>query len=446
MLAWKRWGCNPTDSGFLLRPGLVAGGIGDGEWNSAAPWEEGNAGTLPRDETGPCSGPMPVDRLELEERERRILAPYAQLSVETRGREHQEDPPTWRTQFQRDRDRVIHSRAFRRLEYKTQVFLNGSGDHLRTRLTHTMEVAAIARNIARALGLNEDLAETIALAHDLGHPPFGHKGEHMLDRLMREHGGFDHNRQSLRIVEELEQKYPQFEGLNLSWEVREGLAKHQTGFDVPPGGAAFTHHQPSLEAQIANLADEITYYSHDLDDGLDSGLLDEKKLLREVDVWKGAARAVKKKFGRLPAESRRYYTIREIIDGQVTDVVTTTEERLKATGVKSADAVRANRRPLVTYSLERKRQNQELRRFLYKNLYYHPVVAEPNTRAIRMLGEVFNYYIAHPEQMGAAARRREAKVGLQRAVCDYLASMTDRYCIEEHHRLFGLYVGHFKPV
>jgi dGTPase len=389
---------------------------------------------------------MPVDRLELEVRERRILAPYAQLSVETRGRRHREDPPTWRTQFQRDRDRVIHSRAFRRLEYKTQVFLNGSGDHLRTRLTHTMEVAAISRNIARALGLNEDLAETIALAHDLGHSPFGHKGEYMLDRLMKDHGGFDHNRQSLRIVEELEQKYPQFDGLNLSWEVREGLAKHQTGFDRPPGGADFTRHQPSLEAQIANLSDEITYYSHDLDDGLDSGLLDEKRLLRDVEVWKVAAQAVRKKFGKLPAESRRYYTIREIIDGQVTDVVTTTEERLKAAGVQSADAVRANRRALVQYSQVRKRQNSELRRFLYKNLYYHPVVAEPNKRAIRMLGEVFQYYLQHPEQMGPAARRREARVGLHRAVCDHLASMTDRYCIEEHHRLFGLYVGHFKPV
>jgi len=389
---------------------------------------------------------MPVDRLELEVRERRILAPYAQLSVETRGRRHREDPPTWRTQFQRDRDRVIHSRAFRRLEYKTQVFLNGSGDHLRTRLTHTMEVAAISRNIARALGLNEDLAETIALAHDLGHSPFGHKGEYMLDRLMKDHGGFDHNRQSLRIVEELEQKYPQFDGLNLSWEVREGLAKHQTGFDRPPGGADFTQHQPSLEAQIANLSDEITYYSHDLDDGLDSGLLEEKRLLRDVEVWKVAAQAVRKKFGKLPAESRRYYTIREIIDGQVTDVVTTTEERLKAAGVKSADAVRANRRALVQYSQVRKRQNSELRRFLYKNLYYHPVVAEPNKRAIRMLGEVFQYYLQHPEQMGPAARRREARVGLHRAVCDHLASMTDRYCIEEHHRLFGLYVGHFKPV
>ena len=259
---------------------------------------------------------MPVTQSDLEERERQFLAPYAQRSGDTRGRVHAESPPKWRTQFQRDRDRVIHSRAFRRLEYKTQVFLNGSGDHLRTRLTHTMEVAAISRNIARALRLNEDLAETIALAHDLGHSPVGHKGEHQLDRLMKDHGGFEHNRQSLRVVEVLERKYPKFEGLNLSWEVREGLAKHETGYDVPPGGEAFPHHQSSLEAQIANLADEITYYSHDLDDGLDSGLLDEKRLLKEVDVWSKAARAVKREFGALPDESRRYYTIRQIIDQQ----------------------------------------------------------------------------------------------------------------------------------
>src|SRR5882672_2093920 len=197
---------------------------------------------------------MPCNRPELEKRERQFLAPYAQFSADSRGRKHQEEPPEFRTQYQRDRDRVIHSRAFRRLEYKTQVFLNGTGDHLRTRLTHTMEVAAIARGIARALRLNEDLTETIALAHDLGHSPFGHRGETVLSRLMKGHGGFEHNRQSLRIVQELEQKYPRFAGLNLTWEVREGLVKHETGFDVPPGGATFVHRQPSLEAQIANLA------------------------------------------------------------------------------------------------------------------------------------------------------------------------------------------------
>ena len=242
---------------------------------------------------------MPVDRAELESREASWLAPYAQKSGATRGRRHDEDPPSWRTHFQRDRDRVIHSRAFRRLEYKTQVFLNGTGDHLRTRLTHTMEVAAISRNIARALRLNEDLAETIALAHDLGHSPFGHRGEQALDRLMRGHGGFDHNRQSMRIVDELERKYPRFAGLNLTWEVREGMAKHEATFDAPPGGATFDRHQPSLEAQIANLADEITYYSHDLDDGMDSGLLDERRLMEEVGIWKHAAAAVRRKFGKI---------------------------------------------------------------------------------------------------------------------------------------------------
>ena len=198
---------------------------------------------------------MPCTRLELEKRERQILAPYAQFSADTRGRKHKEDPPEWRTQYQRDRDRIIHSRAFRRLEYKTQVFLNGTGDHLRTRLTHTIEVAAIARNIARALRLNEDLAEAIALAHDLGHSPFGHKGESVLNRLMKNHGGFEHNRQSLRVVELLEQKYPQFPGLNLSWEVLEGLVKHSTSYDQPDKRAGFDAKSSSLEAQVANLAD-----------------------------------------------------------------------------------------------------------------------------------------------------------------------------------------------
>src|SRR5215831_1898444 len=233
---------------------------------------------------------MPRTRVELEEIERQVLAPYAQFSADTRGRKYDEPPPDWRTQYQRDRDRVIHSRAFRRLEYKTQVFLNGTGDHLRTRLTHTMEVAAISRNIASALKLNADLAETIALAHDLGHSPFGHKGEMVLARLMKNHGGFEHNRHSLRIVEELEQKYPRFAGLNLTWEVREGLVKHYRAQDHPSRRKGFEARSSSLEAQVANLADEITYYSHDLDDGLDSELLSESQLTREVRIWREAAR------------------------------------------------------------------------------------------------------------------------------------------------------------
>src|SRR5437870_8762000 len=219
---------------------------------------------------------MPRTRQELEQLEKQNLASYAQFSADTRGRKHREPPPEWRTEYQRDRDRVIHSRAFRRLEYKTQVFLNGTGDHLRTRLTHTIEVAAIARNIARALRVNEDLAEAIALAHDLGHSPFGHKGETVLNTLMKNHGGFEHNRQSLRVVELLEQKYPQFPGLNLSWEVLEGLVKHSTSFDHPGQRAGFDAQSSALEAQVANLADEITYYSHDLDVGLTAGLLSEK--------------------------------------------------------------------------------------------------------------------------------------------------------------------------
>src|SRR5438093_8811992 len=253
---------------------------------------------------------MPRTREEIEQLERQFLAPYAQSSADTRGREHEEDPPDWRTHYQRDRDRVIHSRAFRRLEYKTQVFLNGSGDHLRTRLTHTMEVAAIARNIARALKLNDDLAETIALAHDLGHSPFGHKGEMVLNTLMKGHGGFEHNRQSLRVVEELEQKYPGFAGLNLTWEVREGLAKHETIYDHPGNRRGFEARSASLEAQVANLADEITYYSHDLDDGLDSELLSEKQLKANVRIWSQAARRVKNEHGNLPDECRRYFIIR----------------------------------------------------------------------------------------------------------------------------------------
>src|SRR6267142_897479 len=290
---------------------------------------------------------MPVTRVELEQRERQILAPYAQFSADTRGRVHPETPPEWRTDYQRDRDRVIHSRAFRRLEYKTQVFLNGSGDHLRTRLTHTMEVAGISRNIARALRLNEDLTETIALAHDLGHSPFGHKGETVLSRLMKNHGGFEHNRQSLRVVEELEQKYPRFPGLNLTWEVREGLVKHQTSYDHPDKRAGFDAKSSSLEAQVANLADEITYYSHDLDDGLDSGLLSEKQLKREVRIWRQAARTVQDEYGQLPDECRRYFIIRCITDLQVRDVVATTEQLIRQAGVASADDVRLQPRPLV---------------------------------------------------------------------------------------------------
>jgi dGTPase len=380
---------------------------------------------------------MPRTRQELEQIERQTLAPYAQFSGDTRGRAHAEPPPEWRTQYQRDRDRVIHSRAFRRLEYKTQVFLNGSGDHLRTRLTHTIEVAAISRNIASALKLNSDLAETIALAHDLGHSPFGHKGETVLARLMKSHGGFEHNSHSLRIVEQLEQKYPNFSGLNLSWEVREGLAKHHTAYDHPGKRKGFDAKNSSLEAQIANLADEITYYSHDLDDGLDSGLLSEKKLAANVRIWSHAEKLVKKQYGKLADESRRYIIIRTIIDMQIRDVVENSEKLIYAAKVNSADDVRLHAKPLIQHSKERGKLNLELRKYLYKNLYYNPIVHQPNLRAVKLLGELFNYYLKHPKEIGESSRRRLKKTGLHRAVCDYLAGMTDRYVMLEHQRIFG---------
>jgi dGTPase len=380
---------------------------------------------------------MPRTRQELEQIERQILAPYAQFSGDTRGRKYEETPPEWRSHYQRDRDRVIHSRAFRRLEYKTQVFLNGTGDHLRTRLTHTIEVAAISRNIASALKLNSDLAETIALAHDLGHSPFGHKGETVLARLMKGHGGFEHNQHSLRIVEQLEQKYPNFPGLNLSWEVREGLAKHHTAYDHPGKRKDFDAKNSSLEAQIANLADEITYYSHDLDDGLDSNLLSEKELSKNVRVWAHAAKLVKKEFGNLPDESRRYFIIRTIIDMQIRDVVENSERLIAKAGVQSADDVRLSAQPLIAYSPERRGLNLELRNYLYKNLYYNPIVRQPNRRAVKMLEELFKHFLKRPKEMGQGAQQRVKKIGLHRAVCDYLAGMTDRYVILEYQRIFG---------
>ena len=317
------------------------------------------------------------------------------------------------------------------------MFLNGTGDHLRTRLTHTMEVAAIARGIARALRLNEDLTEAIALAHDLGHSPFGHRGETVLSRLMKGHGGFEHNRQSLRIVEQLEQKYPRFPGLNLTWEVREGLVKHFAVGDHPSRRQGFNAKNSSLEAQVANLADEIAYYSHDLDDGLDAGLLAEKELGRHVRVWAQAARAVRSEYGRLPDESRNYFTIRTITDSQVRDVVENSERLIAHAGVRSADDVRLWPKVLVQYSPERRADNLELRKYLYRHLYYNADVSSPNTRAVRILEKMFRFYLAHPREIGEQARKRIRKDGLHRAVCDYLAGMTDRYVMQEYHRLFG---------
>ena len=374
-------------------------------------------------------------REQMEETERATLASYAQKSADSRGRQYAEASHAYRTEYQRDRARIIHSRAFRRLEYKTQVFLNGTGDHLRTRLTHSIEVASITRTIARALFLNEDLAEGIALAHDLGHSPFGHSGEEMLAECMRDHGGFDHNKQSLRVVELLETAYPDFPGLNLTFEVREGLQKHQAFYD-PPSPGEEGYRCPSLEAQIANLADEITYYSHDLDDAVDFEILSAAQL-EEVLVWQRSKRRVLDRYPNAREPELHKIIIRDIIDVQVRDVAMSSAEAILASGVESVDDVRRQPVPLIRDSDDLFRANRELRKFLYQNVYYHPRVAEVNQKACEMLRRVFEEYLASPDQLGEGATRRLESEGLPRTVCDYIAGMTDRYLIQEFERITG---------
>ncbi len=379
-------------------------------------------------------------REQLEAQENATLAPYAVRSAQSAGRAHPEAPHPHRTEFQRDRSRIVHSRAFRRLEHKTQVFLSGTGDHLRTRLTHTIEVATIARTIARALALNEDLAEAIALAHDLGHAPVGHSGESVLNRLMRGHGGFNHNHQTLRIVERIETKYPSFPGLNLTFEVLEGLHKHAP---PPPGpgsgrrrGTARGIHNPSLEAQIANIADEITYYSHDLDDGLDSGLIRPAQLAG-LDVWRHSFRAVRRDFPALSGPDLHRYAIRCIIDRQVQDVITQSARAIAASRVRSVDDVRRRRARLISYSPALRAANRALRRFLYANLYYHPLVATVNRSACRRLATLFRAFVADPRLLAERMPLRGRPDPLHRRICDHVSGMTDPYLLDEYERVVG---------
>jgi dGTPase len=372
-------------------------------------------------------------REQMEATERAVLAPFAQKSADSHGRKYSEQSHAYRTEFQRDRARIIHSRAFRRLEYKTQVFLNGTGDHLRTRLTHSIEVASISRTIARALSLNEDLAEAIALAHDLGHAPFGHSGEEMLAECMRDHGGFEHNRQSLRVVEVLENAYPDFPGLNLTFDVREGLQKHERVDDLKePNDPEYMC--PSLEAQIADIADEITYYSHDLDDAVDFEVLNPDQL-RENAIWNQSCETVLGRYSDAREPELHKLIIRDIIDQQVQDVVATSAKSITDAGVNCAEDVRRQEKPLIRYSPPRAEANRALRKFLYTNVYYHPRVAQENRRACEMLGRIFESYIADPRRLGEAATRRIEKEGLHRTVCDYVAGMTDRYLMDEYRRL-----------
>ncbi len=372
-----------------------------------------------------------------EETEAERLAPYAAKSARTRGRQFKEENHPFRTPFQRDRDRVIHSSAFRRLEYKTQVFVYHEGDHYRTRLTHTIEVAQISRTIARALGLNEDLAEAIALAHDLGHPPFGHSGEKVLNRLMQAHGGFEHNAHSLRIVEVLEQRYPGFDGLNLTFEVREGIAKHRSEHDHPDPDKRYDDGSPCLEAQIVDIADEIAYNNHDIDDGLHSDMLSAEDLL-EVELWRKNLEEVKGSNSGADFKVLKYQTIRRIINQQVTDLVDTAEEAIKENGILTIDDVRARKTPIAHFSPGMHEMNKQLKIFLNNNLYRHHRVIRMADKAERIIKELFSAYLREPRLLppltcSLIGDRGEKK---HRVICDYIAGMTDRFALGEYKKLF----------
>lgn len=367
------------------------------------------------------------------------LAPFAAKSSETRGRRHKETEHPFRTPFQRDRDRIIHSHAFRRLEYKTQVFVYHEGDHYRTRLTHTIEVAQISRTIARALGLNEDLAEAIALAHDLGHPPFGHTGEDALNHLMDGFGGFEHNSQSLRIVEELERKYPGFNGLNLTFEVREGIIKHSSEHDRPGMNLEYEKGKSScLEAQIVDIADEIAYNNHDIDDGLSSDML-EPGQMHEVELWKGHFEEVRRQFPDEDFKVLKSQTIIRIINSQVTDLVNTIISIIDAEGIRSLEAVRARKDNIARFSPEMEEKNRALKRFLKENLYSHHRVVRMADKARRILRNLFSVYIREPKLLPPKTVLSMEKYGTERTICDYIAGMTDRFALDEYKKLFDPY-------
>ncbi|HZX36008.1 MAG TPA: deoxyguanosinetriphosphate triphosphohydrolase [Thermodesulfobacteriota bacterium] len=375
--------------------------------------------------------------ISIEEAKR--LAPYAVKSLDSRGRRYPEAEHPFRTVFQRDRDRIIHCNAFRRLEYKTQVFVYHEGDHYRTRLTHTIEVAQIARTIAKALGLNEELSEAIALAHDLGHPPFGHTGERILNGLMSGHGGFEHNAHSLRVVEELEKRYPLFPGLNLTWEVREGITKHNSEHDRP--GSADEYEKgmaSSLEAQIVDIADEIAYNNHDIDDGLSSGMI-EPDMMKDVELWRENFKEVKKAHENVDFKILKYQTIVRIINAQVTDLVGNIFSVLEEEGIESAADVRKRGKPVACFSRGMTAKNVELRKFLRKNLYEHYRLARMADKAERMLEGLFNAYMRESRLLPPHFFSHIESIGKERLICDYIAGMTDRFALDEYKKLFDPY-------
>ena len=366
--------------------------------------------------------------------ESRQLAPYAVSPNGTAGRLHSEISHSYRSEIQRDRARIIHCTSFRRLDGKTQVFLNGTGDHYRTRLTHTIEVASISRTIARALRLNEDLAEAIALAHDLGHPPCGHRGEEELDRLLKGHGGFDHNAQSLRVVETLEEKYPVFLGLNLTWDVREGIQKHADGYVFPSTDRRYP--SPSLEAQITDLADEIAYLSHDLDDGLDSDLL-SLSALKEVPLWNRAEDLARRECPDLDIARYRGFVIRCLVNHLVDDLVRQTAENIREAKIQKLDDIRNHPARLASFTKQTRQELSGLRRHLFQNLYHSPEVGRANEAAARMISELFDHLLQNPKNLGRKALNRIERDGLHRSIGDYISGMTDRYLALQHRQLLG---------
>jgi len=378
-------------------------------------------------------------REKLEELEAAILAPYALLSKNSRGRLHPENESRSRTAFQRDRDRIIHTTAFRRLEYKTQVFVFYEGDHYRTRLTHTLEVAQLGRSIARGLGANEDLAEAICLAHDLGHAPFGHAGEHALNIMMADHGGFNHNTQSYRVVTELENRYPGFRGLNLTYETREGMLKHETDYDQSEATEYEPDKRASVEAQIANVADEMSYNAHDLDDGLRAGLFTPRDL-EELDIWRLLIETIPIKWNGQPFDDiARRGIIRELIGACVVDVVTTTSKVLEDNKLDSPLAVQQYDGNVVGYSPEMGRMVRQLKDYLYENMYRHYRLVRMQVKAERFVAALFEAYVAEPGMLPMKTQQQLENLPVERVVCDYIAGMTDRYALEEWEKLFDPY-------
>ena len=377
---------------------------------------------------------MIFTRKLLDELEDKALADYGIRSKDTRGRTYPDDEPDYRTCFQRDRDRILHTTAFRRLEHKTQVFINYEGDYYRTRLTHTLEVAQIGRTIARALGGNEDLTESICLAHDLGHPAFGHSGEHTLAKLMRDSGGFEHNKQSFRIVTYLEKRYEEFPGLNLSWETLEGIVKHETEYDRADARDFNPELRGHLEAQIANIADELAYTAHDLDDGLRSGMV-TTDMLAGTEIWEIVTRSVPW-HGNDLSDLDRHRIIRRLIGLEVTDLIESTDAALRAANVRSVEQLQRLPFNVVRFSEEMTRRNRQIKDFLFTNLYRHPRVVRMAVKAERILTDLFNTYKSEPTILPRHIQSLIPERGLERTICDYIAGMTDRYAIDEHQKLF----------